>query len=253
MAQAQTHPIFLITEILEAILLHTDMCTLLTSAQRVCHRWHDLIKESRDLQAALFFTPVKYTVPWGTKRTRNPLLEENLWPRFLRRQLHTKNRGYYYECSGFPMADAEREEAYLREEASWRRMLLQQLPTSHIGIVETGGYGLFSQLAFKPDNDFIRMRHIEKAVDHFDVLPGRDRFLFWSGTGQLKWEERRHRDEREIATSKYLIDCDIVVFTYTLWILRDWQRNEGIEDWIKSLGEFRRVRGRYIQPIEFDD
>ena len=57
-AQAKQHKIFSIPEMLEAILLHTDMCTLLTSAQRVCHYWHDLIKESPSLQA---FCPTRQT------------------------------------------------------------------------------------------------------------------------------------------------------------------------------------------------
>ncbi|KAN0070628.1 hypothetical protein V8E54_011497 [Elaphomyces granulatus] len=59
-AHARPHKIFSIPEMLEAILLHTDMCTLLTSAQRVCHYWCDPIKEPPSLQAALFFQPVNH-------------------------------------------------------------------------------------------------------------------------------------------------------------------------------------------------
>ncbi|KAJ5426327.1 ABC transporter atnG [Penicillium sp. CMV-2018d] len=57
MASSQPHKAFLITEILELILLETDTRTLLTSAQRVCRKWHFLIQDSSDLQAALFFKP----------------------------------------------------------------------------------------------------------------------------------------------------------------------------------------------------
>ncbi|OJJ30464.1 hypothetical protein ASPWEDRAFT_46060 [Aspergillus wentii DTO 134E9] len=67
MAQGTLHKAFLIPEILENILLHTDMCTLLTSAQRVCHHWHNLITESHNLQAALFFKPTKRKFQEGSQ------------------------------------------------------------------------------------------------------------------------------------------------------------------------------------------
>ncbi|RAL15382.1 uncharacterized protein BO97DRAFT_411517 [Aspergillus homomorphus CBS 101889] len=54
---AQTHRVFLVYELLEAILLLTDPRTLLTSAQRVCHFWHDLIQDSLEIQRALYFKP----------------------------------------------------------------------------------------------------------------------------------------------------------------------------------------------------
>ncbi|KAL4954382.1 hypothetical protein BDW69DRAFT_163300, partial [Aspergillus filifer] len=46
-------------ELLEMILVQTDMRTLLISAQRVCRTWKALIDHSPSLQRALFFTPVK--------------------------------------------------------------------------------------------------------------------------------------------------------------------------------------------------
>lgn len=47
MASSQPHNVFLITEILELILLETETRTLLTSAQRVCRKWHLLIQDER--------------------------------------------------------------------------------------------------------------------------------------------------------------------------------------------------------------
>lgn len=47
--------VFLITEVLEIILLTTDMRTLLLS-QRVCRRWRNLIQGSHYLRAALFWS-----------------------------------------------------------------------------------------------------------------------------------------------------------------------------------------------------
>lgn len=47
-------------ELLEAILLRTDMVTLLTSAQRVNKYWHHTIESSVDLQKRLFFRDAPY-------------------------------------------------------------------------------------------------------------------------------------------------------------------------------------------------
>lgn len=44
-------------ELLECVLLHLDMRTLLVSAQRACRVWHELIATSPALQEALFFKP----------------------------------------------------------------------------------------------------------------------------------------------------------------------------------------------------
>lgn len=45
-------------ELLELILLGLDTQTLLTAARRVCKFWNDVVQESAQLQAALFFRPV---------------------------------------------------------------------------------------------------------------------------------------------------------------------------------------------------
>ena len=64
-------------ELLEAILLHLDIRTLLTSAQRVCITWHDLTTSSPLLQRRLFLTPSPSpSTPTYTRPpyTPNPLL-----------------------------------------------------------------------------------------------------------------------------------------------------------------------------------
>lgn len=53
------HRIAYIPEVLETILVHTDTHTLLTSAQRVCRYWYDLVQNSDDLQIALFLSQPK--------------------------------------------------------------------------------------------------------------------------------------------------------------------------------------------------
>ncbi|KAK3936401.1 hypothetical protein QBC46DRAFT_345621 [Diplogelasinospora grovesii] len=53
-----TSAVLFIPELLEAILLHIDMVTLLVSASRVSRHWRDVISKSSKLQEALFFKPV---------------------------------------------------------------------------------------------------------------------------------------------------------------------------------------------------
>ena len=116
-----------IWELLELILLCLDMRTLLLS-QRVCRHWHEVIMRSKPIQQVLFFMPIEPTNVPHDARTRNPLLEEILWPRFVNPEWR------------FPGLDkqiiAKLKSSYKRMSASWRRMLIQQPPTSVIGIVE---------------------------------------------------------------------------------------------------------------------
>lgn len=53
-----TEAAFAVPELLELILLHVDMVTLLTGALGVNKSWNSLISTSRALQEALFFAPV---------------------------------------------------------------------------------------------------------------------------------------------------------------------------------------------------
>ncbi|KAK7955690.1 uncharacterized protein PG986_004912 [Apiospora aurea] len=50
--------VFGTTELLECILLHVDLATLLTSAQLVHRRWHELTRDSPALQRHLFFRAI---------------------------------------------------------------------------------------------------------------------------------------------------------------------------------------------------
>ncbi|OJJ88666.1 uncharacterized protein ASPGLDRAFT_729458 [Aspergillus glaucus CBS 516.65] len=49
-----TNRVAWIQEILVQISTHTNTCTLLTSAQRVCHHWHDLIQNTDDLLTSVY-------------------------------------------------------------------------------------------------------------------------------------------------------------------------------------------------------
>ncbi|KAJ5118410.1 hypothetical protein N7448_010119 [Penicillium atrosanguineum] len=121
-----------IPEILELILARMDMRTLLTSAQRVCHDWAKLISKSPSIQKALFFTPIKNS-KWGVEeRILNPLLKET-FPSFFPAWDRTKH--YEFNFSDLTMTkDATTMAQFVRKDASWRKMLVQQPPASDVGL-----------------------------------------------------------------------------------------------------------------------
>lgn len=129
---AEPHKVFLVPEVLEMILLETDTRTLLVSCQRVCHLWQQVIKDSIHLQAALFFKPMKQSKTAGTGRIHNTLLDEIVWPEYLRSNIQSDQHRWPGQWSkSLPTMKREREEAFTRPEASWRRMLRHQQPQFH--------------------------------------------------------------------------------------------------------------------------
>lgn len=117
-----------VPEILTLVLQELDMYTLLISAQRVCHLWGSLIRETPSLQQNLFLEPT------GEKdnklqRMFNPLLSMK-FPTFLPKNDRPTNQ--LRECVDLTIIELitcpEKRPAYLRPEASWRRMLTQQPP-----------------------------------------------------------------------------------------------------------------------------
>lgn len=109
------------------------MRTLLVSAQRVCRLWYDLIQLSGDLQAALFFKPIRPELIASNKYIRNSLLEETLWPEFLQARVRSNEHKWPENWSkDLPAMDPQRERAYTRARASWRRMFLRQPPEYHV-------------------------------------------------------------------------------------------------------------------------
>ena len=133
--------VFSTTELLEGILYQLDRRTLLVSAQRVCKRWQDLITTSVQLQQRLYFWPEREDL--GTddgclrSRRQNPLLRTAFHLLFLDGfEVSTKE---YKTLREMPIADMKdnrrRHLAFVREGASWRRMLVSQLPPRRIGFV----------------------------------------------------------------------------------------------------------------------
>lgn len=120
-------------EILEMILIELDMRTLLTSAQRVCRTWVNMISNSPSIQKALFFTPIKDS-EWGENvKMLNPLLTATFSSIF-----PAKGRLDDYKLNFFDltMAKGSAMNQFVRRSASWRRMLVQQPPISDIGMFQ---------------------------------------------------------------------------------------------------------------------
>jgi hypothetical protein len=120
-------------ELLDMILTRVDMRTLLTSAQRVCRNWMNLINKSPSIQKALFFTPIADS-EWGmNEKTLNPLLTETFASIF-----PAEDRSVYYKFnfSGLALTkDAPTMDRFVRKNASWRKMLVQQPPISEMGLL----------------------------------------------------------------------------------------------------------------------
>ena len=78
-------------------------------------------------------------------------------------------------------------------------MLLQQPPTSNIGIIEYNvptsdcRRPLFSVMNFRPKGDFIRMGHIDKAIYKAVLKPGQMKWSFWTNPHPKPylWLERK--------------------------------------------------------------
>ncbi|KAJ5086376.1 hypothetical protein NUU61_007683 [Penicillium alfredii] len=129
-------------EVLENILLGLDLTSLLTSAQRVCHSWHNLVSTSPSLQKHLFLQP-----DWQKRhKTWNPLLSARFphWfpPTHTESQAnedncHIEGGGTLLEKSDFeklPLAQPDTIASFMYKNASWRRMLVQQPPVLDLAV-----------------------------------------------------------------------------------------------------------------------
>ncbi|KAL4800780.1 hypothetical protein BDV19DRAFT_352127 [Aspergillus venezuelensis] len=126
-------------ELLEMVLVQTDMRTLLISAQRVCHTWKAVMDHSPSIQRALFFKGSQDSpkVNWDWSEVRilqttdvknavlNPLLVENFPSLFPGKE----SMGSDSDFLGLPDL-----QILMRMDASWRRMLVSQPPIADIGV-----------------------------------------------------------------------------------------------------------------------
>lgn len=127
-----TPPALKIPEILEMILLQTDMRTLLISCQRVCRDWRYLIVKSLSIQKALFFIPIKES-EWGVGEKVPNLLLAEMFPTIFPDKGNLDNRDFHFsDCA--MTKDPASLDRFVQKDASWRRMLVQQPPILELGL-----------------------------------------------------------------------------------------------------------------------
>ncbi|OJK03502.1 hypothetical protein ASPACDRAFT_111286 [Aspergillus aculeatus ATCC 16872] len=225
MSNAEASRIFHVPEILEGILLGLDIYTLLISA-RVCHSWNSLIKSSRKIQQALFYIPVDAPVPQHP-RTKNPLITDISWPEFIHRQLLSYTRPGPVCCFEIPdMASKKSEAAYLRPEASWQNMLLQQPPNCIVRLWNPRRSDLLyckhretadSHVRWKPNGDYLRLKNVVYYIDAGTFTPSPWPFLCFANGFELHkvmWKpERRDQMKRNPDLGRYLASFDLTVNT----------------------------------------
>lgn len=113
-------------EIVENILLHSDLRTVLR-AQKTCQTWNNAIQEFLSIQKHLFFKP---TGDIDSERIPNPLLDQAFLSFFpqVRRKLSVRHLDI--------VRNLHKAEAYIREEASWRRIIVQQSASNGLALLQ---------------------------------------------------------------------------------------------------------------------
>ncbi|PYI11377.1 hypothetical protein BO78DRAFT_413846 [Aspergillus sclerotiicarbonarius CBS 121057] len=245
-------------ELLEMILLQLDLRTLLASAQRVCRAWNGLIQESSFIQEALFLKPIKKRDSNPIERTLNPLLSETFPAIFQQNEtIFPRNKEEFTLTNLDMIKKPEKKAAYLRPEASWRRMLIQQPPAFEIGIFRWWGnpfgYGFryeIQQLKDAPRwHDGIRMERLfETLIFHSNLSPTfSPASIYWWGECSSP-SILRHLKEIGITTVPDIILCTSSMVSCTdpdsdsedddrdvVDQIQAWYRNRGLQP--KGLGD----------------
>lgn len=134
------------TELMEQVFLQSDQQTLLTSLQRVCCRWHDIVSASPALQMYLFLKPAPARE--GLEPILNPLLVTKFPYFFTHVQQQTDvdtddpdehestdaSTAFYSQEQFHRLPLASNPEPYLRPDASWRKMHVRQPPLEGLGV-----------------------------------------------------------------------------------------------------------------------
>lgn len=193
-------------EILELILLEVDAQTLLTSASLVCKYWNDVIQQSAQLQAALFFRPAVASGRHHNKmnnkdhnKTNNK--NHNKEARAAAASTHTNplllcRFQDLLGSSRDAVAKFGNDERLSRPEASWRRMLIQQPAVRKLGVWRLDiGHALLH--GFKNTSEVVTIEGgegltMEWLVDYASTLP---KGYTWEVFARDE-VERRYRLER---------------------------------------------------------
>jgi len=126
--------VFSTPELLEAILIQLTPVNHLLQAQRISRVFHTTITSSPTIQQLLFFRPstTKNPKEW----TINPLLRQHFKPWFFipESRWSRPEYGTLHRMEWTPTP--ERRDAFLRPEASWRKMLFVQPPPKELKVAQ---------------------------------------------------------------------------------------------------------------------
>ncbi|RAK75297.1 F-box protein [Aspergillus fijiensis CBS 313.89] len=237
--QRQRCRFFLIPELLEMILLHFNMRELLLSS-RVCRHWYNVIQQSSRIQRALFFRPSLPRAAIGEPGLKNPLVRDQIWDEFFVRVLDSRRRPGNERHHLPKMRSRKREEAYLRPEASWRRMLLHQPPTSFIRFLDPDW--CWSPAA---ERGAITLGDLERLIDAGAIVPSARPFVCCPEVIRqpVRWREAygwlsEGDSYRRAFVDRYLECYDLVIYVddETNW---HWQRTSTptpFTEWVMSAG-----------------
>ncbi|PLB46120.1 hypothetical protein P170DRAFT_512694 [Aspergillus steynii IBT 23096] len=268
MAQQQASTLFFIPELMEQILLHLDMRTLLTSA-RVCSSWNTVIRDSPKIQTALFFRPMPETETQNHPRTTNPLITQIMWPQFFSTYFNTdppRKIQWGAPVSALaPLKDrliTDTIKPYLRAEASWRKMLLKQPPTSRICFIENEALqGTIHFYAAWDLGRSMRLDDLERSIEGGRLIPSRDPLYLYADAEKLADKmDSWYREEKKTALEDLFPACDLIVHSESNKLFSfpsrpdnaDWHltyiSGTELDNWIESTrAPIRRCSG--IEPV----
>lgn len=190
----------LMPEILELILLQLPLQDLLVTAQRVCCAWKAVIDSSSPIQQALFFRPlhpasVAAAAPHA-QRPLNPLLQAAFPPWFRSTHQPACPGPKVVESMPWARGDPAHRAAFMRDDASWRRMLPCQPAKRVLEVAgkESSARGIFeTNGTVGPFEDGIRMGTlydlgIEVVRRHVSTF-----WILWDGVEDGAGGERANR------------------------------------------------------------
>ncbi|ODM21194.1 hypothetical protein SI65_04247 [Aspergillus cristatus] len=194
--------------------------------------------------------------PYGSKeRVRNPFIDEHVWPWLVRKQIEAEakkeaenyHNWYHYDSESELEPDSESEldteldtvsdpksdpksdsdngdddDPFAQPEASWKRMLFQQPPTSHVGFIyyEFCWYepSLYTRMRFlKPDYDPLRLKDIAPALEDGSMVADEGPCILWfkprysfDMIQNVIWYEEEYTGH--ICIHEFLWDCDFIIF-----------------------------------------
>lgn len=177
------------SELLELILGAVEPRTLLVSATLVCRYWNALIWDSLHLQRALYISPERPSI--CPKPRANPLLS----PHIKRLSLTRSNAVDVYNLLDVTGDIHDKSARFLRTEANWRRMLVQQPPAMTLGVwkIEFSGRGfqhIFETVDLSNTGGLCMSQLLEFSRQWAEQ--GYTWTLFWGENGQALFEKERN-------------------------------------------------------------